>query len=1198
MPQKRFERQEEKKPDRQASSLLSKVQILETSRGNQHRSQANPSPPPQELALSQESEQENRLPAKTEQATTTTTLTSESQGPTALSNTSSNKVVLEHVPSSLVMSVHRRHDERPYRNRYAGSATTSKRSPSISGSSSSRDVTEPMNNLSSRKIRNQKDKYNPDYKLSMSFSSVSGQQQHQRLNPSFSSVSGQNFPNNFSSNQSHHNNTQLSVVASIQEESEEDEDSHDSSNRYNLDEQDPEPPVVVTGYDYETEPVVAVGQGTDALGPIYYKQQSMNAGRDGFHHHHLATNVGTRLETGAVPGEDVLTTPAAASSTSSIYDEEVVSNVRVMNEPDIHVVTNAEEVYERLVAPEVVAPSSPIKISSTKTGISDAALSGSSLSAADKNVNKSSELSKTQGRDDEVSKTWSGDSNIPKAGSSIRGVPKDEGNIQRLETANATSRSANTGKSAEDALDGDDRQLYDGLSKSGTQSVDVSSRSDNRHHSNKEPSRAELISPIYQRQVATRQQRLEAFRERKARAGVVAQYQMTQWKDEEDSGVAESPNLQTPLSVDSLVSDLRMTMTEEDSPLHSMPPEEKKVVASPSQSEVQENDGDPATKKPSSPSALKKNRKFFPEEDDDVDENTVGESSKAKSSVSWADLVDREEDERVPYAIIRPSISGLTTPGLSLASPPQNRSAKTKPRFGEDISQKDATIEEMLVRAKKAVSALKQRSDPDPARSSSRQSVLDKVWKNMHNRDAPSTVTVRARARPDAPPDPTIGISTSSLTGSSGANSSLASPIQTRASTTTDSRANAKEVPAQSLPTVSEENEPEKDSTAIISTPAVLSQVDTTLKESEEEKKEEDNVVVVAATPQTPKHGQHVTPGHRIVRLEQVADKTIIDPYGDYGVYTGILLRGKPHGQGSMIYADGREYIGEWKNGCWNGHGRTTYSNGDTFSGQYKMDKREGMGRYEWADGRIYNGEFSNDQREGQGTFSFPDGSVYSGGFHAGHRHGNGCYKFADTAIYNGEFKEGKYHGAGECIWADGRCYLGEWVDGRAHGYGVEIRADGSIRHDGEWRDDRPVRYKSDSTDPPESDAGQTSAEEKSTAMDPTGLVVGGDDWVRSMAERQKEAVDRSRRSRQTEKNVSDSSMSSTSQRPSPERLMHLSPRILSSSSSDPPPTTSTARHSKYSVGSTEPQWAQKIREKKLAARQKPASTQRILIRE
>jgi MORN repeat len=45
-------------------------------------------------------------------------------------------------------------------------------------------------------------------------------------------------------------------------------------------------------------------------------------------------------------------------------------------------------------------------------------------------------------------------------------------------------------------------------------------------------------------------------------------------------------------------------------------------------------------------------------------------------------------------------------------------------------------------------------------------------------------------------------------------------------------------------------------------------------------------------------------------------------------------------------------------------------------------------------------------------------------------------------------------------VLSAGRTYRGEWQDGKAHGYGVEHRPDGSIRHEGEWKKDRPIRPK------------------------------------------------------------------------------------------------------------------------------------------
>jgi hypothetical protein len=46
-----------------------------------------------------------------------------------------------------------------------------------------------------------------------------------------------------------------------------------------------------------------------------------------------------------------------------------------------------------------------------------------------------------------------------------------------------------------------------------------------------------------------------------------------------------------------------------------------------------------------------------------------------------------------------------------------------------------------------------------------------------------------------------------------------------------------------------------------------------------------------------------------------------------------------------------------------------------------------------------------------------------------------------------------------QCCWSDGRRYSGEWMNGKAHGQGTEIRPDGSVRHDGQWENDKPIRH-------------------------------------------------------------------------------------------------------------------------------------------
>lgn len=192
----------------------------------------------------------------------------------------------------------------------------------------------------------------------------------------------------------------------------------------------------------------------------------------------------------------------------------------------------------------------------------------------------------------------------------------------------------------------------------------------------------------------------------------------------------------------------------------------------------------------------------------------------------------------------------------------------------------------------------------------------------------------------------------------------------------------------------------------------------------------------------------------------KVNDAEILDPYGDKGNFTGVILRstGMPHGSGKMKYQeDNRTYEGEWRHGRWHGYGTATFANGDAYTGEYRFDQRHGSGKYDWHDGRTYDGIFREDKRHGKGKFTWPDGACYDGEFRNGQREGQGTYEFSDGGKYEGSWKDGRYSGYGVCSWEDGRKYSGEWLNGMAHGKGVEVFPDGTVRHDGMWIEDEPV---------------------------------------------------------------------------------------------------------------------------------------------
>ncbi len=87
-------------------------------------------------------------------------------------------------------------------------------------------------------------------------------------------------------------------------------------------------------------------------------------------------------------------------------------------------------------------------------------------------------------------------------------------------------------------------------------------------------------------------------------------------------------------------------------------------------------------------------------------------------------------------------------------------------------------------------------------------------------------------------------------------------------------------------------------------------------------------------------------------------------------------------GQGSVIFADGTQYEGEWINGV-----------------------RQGKGVLKISNGLIYEGNFSANLFHGKGKMIYPDGSLFEGEFYKGKKNGRGILKFSDGLIFDGTFK-------------------------------------------------------------------------------------------------------------------------------------------------------------------------------------------------
>ena len=59
----------------------------------------------------------------------------------------------------------------------------------------------------------------------------------------------------------------------------------------------------------------------------------------------------------------------------------------------------------------------------------------------------------------------------------------------------------------------------------------------------------------------------------------------------------------------------------------------------------------------------------------------------------------------------------------------------------------------------------------------------------------------------------------------------------------------------------------------------------------------------------------------------------------DHGKYIGEIKNGKPNGQGTYTFPDGKKYEGKFKDGKEHGKGTYTYPDGVKYEGEWKEGK-------------------------------------------------------------------------------------------------------------------------------------------------------------------------------------------------------------------------------------------------------------------
>lgn len=162
--------------------------------------------------------------------------------------------------------------------------------------------------------------------------------------------------------------------------------------------------------------------------------------------------------------------------------------------------------------------------------------------------------------------------------------------------------------------------------------------------------------------------------------------------------------------------------------------------------------------------------------------------------------------------------------------------------------------------------------------------------------------------------------------------------------------------------------------------------------------------------------------------------------------YTGGFVEDQFGGHGTLLLdVEGNKYAGNWKDGVRSGCGREEVG-GDVYEGQFDQDTRHGKGTLTTREGQIVECQFvrgvSNDPN---GAIHYPDGALYRGAVKGCARHGEGRMQFANGDIYDGEYRNDTRHGVGMLACANGDMYQGMWSDDAMHGGGTFTHADGTV---------------------------------------------------------------------------------------------------------------------------------------------------------
>lgn len=150
--------------------------------------------------------------------------------------------------------------------------------------------------------------------------------------------------------------------------------------------------------------------------------------------------------------------------------------------------------------------------------------------------------------------------------------------------------------------------------------------------------------------------------------------------------------------------------------------------------------------------------------------------------------------------------------------------------------------------------------------------------------------------------------------------------------------------------------------------------------------------------------------------------------YANGSTYTGEFFEGSKNGYGHYISSEGYEYVGDWVCGKQSGNAQVNYKNGDLYTGKLKDGLRDGQGElFQVSSNRNYKGRWAKDRLQGEIEISDPKW-IFIGSVEVSTGIGSGTLNYKDGSKYSGELVAFKRQGEGTLEFKSGEIISGLWT--------------------------------------------------------------------------------------------------------------------------------------------------------------------------